>query len=205
MVVGNNWDGTVSIVDAKTRKRLKTINVVPDLAEELRAIYLAPDRLALYLAVQQVVAEGHDQYVEDIFTTRNGRFLAVSRPSLSDVVWIDIAKAAAGSRSSIVTEAQMDGCRTDHMGVSPDRRRLLVSDSTERQVIEYSMVNETHADGTKTKPGQRLRTFESGDTPKETTAPRTANASSMPPSGGCTRRATTVTSARSTPTRSTTR
>ena len=37
----------------------------------------------------------------------------------------------------------MDGYRTDHMGLSPDGRRLLVSDSTERQVIEYSMVDET--------------------------------------------------------------
>ena len=167
MVVGNNWAGTVAIVDATTRKRLKTINVVPDREAELREIYLAPDRLAFYLAIQQVVADGHDQYVDDVFTTSDGRYLAVSRPSLSDVVWIDIAKAAAGSRDSIVAEAQMDGYRTDHMGISPDRRRLLVSDSTARQVIEYSMVDETRPDGTRIRLGQRLRTFESGDTPHE--------------------------------------
>ena len=61
----------------------------------------------------------------------------------------------------------MDGYRTDHMGVSPDGRRLLVSDSTERQVIEYSMVDERRPDGTRIRLGQRLRTFESGDTPHE--------------------------------------
>ncbi len=69
------------------------------------------------------------------------------------MVWIDLATGR------IVAEQQMDGYRTDHMGVSPDRRRLLVSDSTERQVIEFSMVGKTM--------GDRLRVFESGDTPHE--------------------------------------
>ncbi len=78
-----------------------------------------------------------------MFGTKDGKYLAVSRPSFADVVWVDVAKAIAGRTGSIVREQQMDGHRTDHMGVSPDGRRLLVSDSTERQVIEYSMVNET--------------------------------------------------------------
>jgi hypothetical protein len=118
--------------------------------------------LAYYLAIQQGPGEGHDQYVDDMFTTRDGKYLAVSRPSFADVVWIDIAKATAGSPDSIVHEEQMDGQRTDHMGLSPDGTRLLVSDSTERQVIEFSMVD----DG-KVKLGQRLRTFVSGETPHE--------------------------------------
>jgi hypothetical protein len=171
MVVGNNWDGTATIVDARTREPLTTINIVPDKDEELQAIETSPDRLAFYLAIQQAVGEGHDQFVDDAFTTRNGKYLAVSRPSLSDVVWIDIAKAAAagpeGDPDSIVAEQQMDGYRTDHMGVSPDRRRLLVSDSTARQVLEFSMVNETLPDGTEVRMGDRLRSFESGDTPHE--------------------------------------
>jgi hypothetical protein len=65
-----------------------------------------------------------------------------------------------------VREQQMDGYRTDHMGLSPDGRRLLVSDSTERQVIEFSMVDEV-VNGTEIKMGDRLRTFESGETPHE--------------------------------------
>ena len=167
MVTGNNWEGTATIIDARSRKALATIDVIPDIDEELQAIYTAPDRLAMYLAIQQVVAEGHDQYVDDLFTTRNGRYLAVSRPSLSDVVWIDLRKAMKGRSDSIVAEAQMDGYRTDHMGVSPDRRRLLVSDSTAGQVIEYSMVDETLPDGTQVRMGDRLREFPSGETPHE--------------------------------------
>jgi hypothetical protein len=168
MFVGNNWSGTASVVDARTLKVLKSgINLVPDKDQEILEILLNPVRLAYYLVVQQGPGEGHDQLVDDMFTTRDGRYLAVSRPSLGDVAWIDIAKAAAGRTDSIVREQQMDGYRTDHMGLSPDGRRLLVSDSTNRQVIEYSMVSETLPGGRVVKMGDRLRTFVSGETPHE--------------------------------------
>lgn len=171
MLVGNNWSGTATIVDARTRTVLKTgINFVPDKAQEIADIRKAPDQLAFYYLIQQGPGEGHDQYVDDMFTTKDGKYVAVSRPSFADVVWIDLAKAAAagtaGSVDSIVREQQMDGFRTDHMGVSPDGRRLLVSDSTEAQVIEYSMVDEV-VDGKQVRMGDRLRTFESGETPHE--------------------------------------
>jgi hypothetical protein len=167
MFVGNNWAGTATIVDARSLKVLRTgVNLIPDKGQELTDILLAPDKLAYYLLIQQGPGEGHDQYVDDMFTTRDGRYLAVSRPSFADVVWIDIAKAAAGRSDSIVREQQMDGYRTDHMGLSPDGRRLLVSDSTSRQVIEYSMVDEV-VDGRPIRMGDRLRTFVSGETPHE--------------------------------------
>jgi hypothetical protein len=156
MFVGNNWDGTATVIDVRTRRAIKRLNIVPDRREELLDIYAAPDRLAFYLAIQQVVGEGHDQYVDDMFTTRDGNLVAVSRPSFSDVVWIDLATGR------VVAEQQMNGYRTDHMNVSPDGRRLLVSDSTDRTVHEYSM-------GGRGDPstGTLLRTFESGDTPHE--------------------------------------
>jgi hypothetical protein len=167
MFVGNNWAGTATIVDARSLEVLKTgVDLVPDKQQELGDIMLSPDKLAFYLAIQQGPGEGHDQYVDDMFTTPDGRYLAVSRPSFADVVWIDIAKATAGRSDSIVREQQMDGYRTDHMGLSPDGRRLLVSDSTERQVIEFSMVDEV-VDGKQIAMGDRLRTFVSGETPHE--------------------------------------
>ncbi|MDT0185180.1 hypothetical protein Q9S36_33860 [Microbacterium sp. ARD31] len=170
MFVGNNWAGTATVVDASTFEVLRRgIDLVPDKAEELAAIRTDPERLAYYLAVQQGPGEGHDQYVDDMFTTRDGRFLAVSRPSLADVVWVDVAKAAAGDPASIVREQPMDGHRTDHMGLSPDGRRLLVSDSTSRQVIEFAMTRQRLPDGTVAEMGDRLRTFESGETPHENT------------------------------------
>lgn len=168
MWVGNNWDGTASIVDANTLEVLKRgVNLIPDKAAETNAIMTDPVKLVFYLAINAGPGQGHNQYVDDMFTTRDGKYLAVSRPSFADVVWIDIAKATAGRTDSIVREQQMDGYRTDHMQLSNDGRRLLVSDSTSRQVIEYSMVDETLADGTVVKMGDRLRTFESGETPHE--------------------------------------
>lgn len=169
MFVGNNWAGTASIVQARSPFRVlkRGVNLVPDKAQELADIHADPVRLAFYLAIQQGPGEGHDQYVDDMFTTKGGRFLAVSRPSFADVVWIDIAKATSGRRDSIVREQPMDGYRTDHMGLSPDGRRLLVSDSTDRKVIEYSMVAETLPSGRRIRLGDRLRTFPSGETPHE--------------------------------------
>jgi hypothetical protein len=167
MFVGNNWSGNASIIDARSMKMLKRgINLIPDKSQELADIQKDPERLAFFLAIQQGPGEGHNQYVDDMFTTQDGKYLAVSRPSFADVVWIDIAKATAGRPDSIVREQQMDGHRTDHMGLSPDGRRLTVSDSTARQVIEYSMVNET-VNGKRIRMGDRLRTFESGETPHE--------------------------------------
>jgi YVTN family beta-propeller protein len=109
-----------------------------------------PDKLAFYLAIQQGVGECHDQYTDDMFTTPDGRLVAVSRPSFADVVGIDLASGA------IVWRFPMEGYRADHMGVSPDGTRLLVSDSTANKVHELDI-------GT----GEKLREFASGDTPHE--------------------------------------
>ena len=156
MFVGNNWDGTADVVDARTFDVVRRINIVPDREERMREIMTDPQRLAFYLAIQQAVGEGHDQLVDDMFATRDGKLLAVSRPSFGDVVWIDLASG------KIVVRQVMDGFRTDHMTVSPDRRRLLVSDSTARTVHEYVLGGQDNS-----RTGKRLRSFPSGETPHE--------------------------------------
>src|SRR3546814_17844819 len=93
-----------------------------------------------------------------MFTTLDGNLVAVSRPSFGDVVWIDLAT------NKIVAEQQMDGFRTDHMQVSPDGKRLLVSDSTSKQVIEFALGGRRQS-----WTGKRLRTFTSGQTQPERT------------------------------------
>jgi hypothetical protein len=170
MWVGNNWAGTATVVDARTFEVLATgVDLIPDRDEELARIAADPVALAFYLAIQQGPGEGNDQYVDDMFTTADGRHLAVSRPSFADVVWVDVARAIAGDPDAIAVEQPVDGFRTDHWGVSPAGRGLLVSDSTERQVIEFSMVDEVLPDGTEVAVGDRLRTFATGDTPHENT------------------------------------
>jgi DNA-binding beta-propeller fold protein YncE len=146
MAIGNNWDGTAHIVDAYSFKVLMHVNIVPDLEERRLGMLSNP----YYVLVRQVVGEGHDQLVDDMFTSRDGRQLYVSRPSLSDVVAIDLATRKIAWRVAV------DGNRSDHMAISSDGARLLVSASTANVV-----------DVIDTAKGRIVAKFPSGDSPHE--------------------------------------
>jgi hypothetical protein len=150
MFVGNNWDGTAHVIDARTFERLGRINVIPDKEERLREIQASPDKLAFFLLIRQFVGEGNDQYVDDMFTTHDGELVAVSRPSFADVVGISL------QTREIVWRFPMEGYRSDHMAVSPDGTRLLVSDSTANKVHELDI-----------RTGEKTGEFPSGDSPHE--------------------------------------
>jgi hypothetical protein len=150
MFVGNNWAGSATVVDARTYRPIRTIDTIPDRAARMTETLTRPDKLAFYLAIRAGVGEGNDQYTDDMFTTHDGRLVAVSRPSFADVVGIDLASGAIRWRFPMV------GYRADHMGVSPDGERLLVSDSTAGKVHELDL-----------RTGAKLREFASGDTPHE--------------------------------------
>ena len=123
--VGNNWDGTADVIDPhQNYRRVTRINIIPDLQERLLEIYMDPVRLGYFLAIRELVGEGHDQYVDDMYSTPDGRLLVVSRPSLADVVAINL------DTRQIVWRFQVDGQRSDHMAMSPDGRRVAVSAST---------------------------------------------------------------------------
>jgi DNA-binding beta-propeller fold protein YncE len=150
LFVGNNWDGTADVVAPRKFKRLARINVVPDLPERMAEIQSDPVRLGYFLGIRQLVGEGHDQFVDDMFSSRDGRFLYVSRPSLADVVAIDLRTRKLAWR------VKVDGQRADHMAISPDGRRLVVSASTARV-----------ADVIDARAGKIVGRFESGDQPHE--------------------------------------
>ncbi|MEX2193883.1 MAG: hypothetical protein WD844_01235 [Thermoleophilaceae bacterium] len=150
VLVGNNWDGTTDILDANTYERLDRVNVVPDVEERKAEIFMSPDRLGFYLAIGQLVGEGNDQYNDDVFASHDGRTIFVSRPSLADVVAIDLATKA------IVWRTPVGGYRADHMGISPDGTKLLVSASTANVVHQID-----------TATGEITGEFESGDSPHE--------------------------------------
>ncbi|UOY03902.1 YncE family protein [Blastococcus sp. PRF04-17] len=150
MFVGNNWDGTATVVDPRTYRPITTIDTIPDRAERMAEILASPDKLAFYLAIQAAIGEGNAQYTDDMFTTHDGRLLAVSRPSFADVVGIDLTSG------DVVWRFPMEGYRSDHMGVSPDGTRLLVSDSTANKVHELDILT-----------GEKTGEFPSGDSPHE--------------------------------------
>jgi YVTN family beta-propeller protein len=97
-----------------------------------------------------LVGEGNDQFVDDMFSTNDGRLLIVSRPSLADVVAIEI------ETGKIVWRFRVDGQRSDHMGISPDGKHVAVSASTG---------NVVHILDTQT--GEEVGRFPSGDSPHE--------------------------------------
>ncbi len=150
LVVGNNWDGTADVVDPRALKVLTRLNIVPDLAERRAEIARDPVALGFFNANNLLIGEGHVQYVDDAFTSPDGRRLYVSRPSLADVIALDL-----GTRQ-IVWRVKVDGYRSDHMALSPDGARLLVSASTagKVQVIDTSR-------------GVVVGEFASGDQPHE--------------------------------------
>ena len=150
LVVGNNWDGTADVVDPHALKVLTRLNVVPDLAARRAEIAADPLAAGFFVGVNLLIGEGHNQYVDDAFTSPDGRMLYVSRPSLADVVALDL-----GTRQ-IVWRVKVDGYRSDHMALSPDGRRLLVSASTASKVHVID-----------TARGTIVAEFASGDQPHE--------------------------------------
>ncbi len=149
--VGNNWDGTADVIYPRMHyKRVARINIIPDIDERMAEIASDPERLGYFLAIRQLVGEGHDQFVDDMYSSNDGRLLIVSRPSLADVVAIRL------STGKIVWRFPMDGQRSDHMALSPDGKQVAVSDST---------ANIVHLLNVRT--GKQDCTFTSGDSPHE--------------------------------------
>jgi DNA-binding beta-propeller fold protein YncE len=128
LVVSNNWAGTADLIDPHSFKRFARVNVIPDKAKRIAEIEADPAAKLIFDGIRTLVGEGHNQYVDDGFTSKNGRYVYFSRPSFADVVAIDL------KTKRIAWRVKVDGRRADHMALSPDGRRLLVSASTARVV-----------------------------------------------------------------------
>ncbi|CAL9396066.1 hypothetical protein SUDANB95_01351 [Actinosynnema sp. ALI-1.44] len=151
MFVGNNWDGTADVIAATGDfARIARVNVIPDREERLREIYLNPVKLAFFLGIRNGPGEGHDQFVDDMFTTPDGTAVVASRPSFADVVSIDLATGRVKWRFPV------SGFRSDHMTVSPDGRRVAVSASTSNTVHVLDITT-----------GREVGRFAAGDKPHE--------------------------------------
>ena len=156
--VGNNWEGTADVLRFRPPSgstpggftRIARMNIIPDINERMAEMLTDPERLGYFLAIRALIGEGNDQFVDDMYSTNDGRLLIVSRPSLADVVAISF------ETGQIVWRFRVAGQRSDHMGLSPDGTRVAVSASTG---------NVVHILDTAT--GQEVGRFESGDSPHE--------------------------------------
>ncbi|WP_285481781.1 YncE family protein [Amycolatopsis sp. NBRC 101858] len=151
MFVGNNWEGTADVIQSRgSFAKIGRVNIIPDKDERLREIYLNPIKLAFFLGIRNGPGEGHDQFVDDMYTTPDGTSVVASRPSFADVVSISLATGR------ITWRFPVSGFRADHMAVSPDGRRVAVSASTSNTVHVLDI-------GT----GQQVGSFATGDKPHE--------------------------------------
>jgi len=155
LLVGNNWDGTADVIDAATYQRLRRINVIPDRDQRMTEIILDPVRLAAFLFNRTNIGEGHDQFVDDMYPSNDGTEIYVSRPSFGDVVAVTVASGQIRWRTRV------DGFRADHMAISPDGARLVVSASTAKV-----------ADVIESATGRIVGRFATGDQPHENTFTR---------------------------------
>lgn len=151
LFVGNNWDGTADVIESTGNyAKVGRVNIIPDKQERLGEIYLDPVKLAFFLGVRLTAGEGHDQFVDDMYTTPDGSAVVASRPSFADVVSIDLASGKINWRFPV------SGFRADHMAVSPDGSRVAVSASTSNTVHVLDI-----------RTGAQVGSFKTGDKPHE--------------------------------------
>ncbi|MFF1611197.1 YncE family protein [Amycolatopsis sp. NPDC058278] len=151
MFVGNNWEGTADVIQSRgSFARIGRVNIIPDKDQRLAEIYLNPIKLAFFLGIRNGPGEGHDQFVDDMYTTPDGGSVVASRPSFADVVSINLTTGRINWRFPV------SGFRSDHMAVSPDGRRVAVSASTSNTVHVLDIVT-----------GQQVGSFATGDKPHE--------------------------------------
>ena len=150
VLVGNNWDGTATVLAPGTFRKLGRIDVIPDREQRELEIATNPERLAYFLAIRELIGEGHNQYVDDLYSSADGELMIVSRPSYADVVAIRLDTGEIAWRFPVA------GQRADHMAISPDGRRVVVSAST---------ANVVHV--LRVRDGRELGSFPSGGSPHE--------------------------------------
>jgi len=150
--VGNNWDGSADLVDPESFERLGRLNVIPDYDARMQEIATNPERLAYFLAIRELIGEGNDQFVDDMYSSNDGKLVVISRPSFADVIAISL------DTKKIVWRFQVAGVRSDHMAVSPDGRRVVVSASTGNVVHVLRIAD-----------GKQVGRFASGGSPHEST------------------------------------
>ena len=151
LFVGNNWDGTATVLKSSGDfAKVGALNVVPDKAQRIAESNADPSKWIYYTAIRNEVGQGHDQYVDDMYSTPDGKSVVVSRPSFADVVSIDLATDKINWRFPVA------GYRADHMAVSPDGTRVAVSASTANKVQVLDI-----------NTGKELGEFATGDKPHE--------------------------------------
>ncbi|MEM9529299.1 MAG: serine/threonine protein kinase [Pseudomonadota bacterium] len=148
--VGNNWQGTITVIDTTTLAVIGVLNGIPDKIERLTDIKSQFAGRMLFYGIKQLVGEGNNQYVDDMYSSLDGTRLVISRPSFADVIALDV------QTGEVIWRFPVAGFRSDHMALSPDGQRVAVSASTGNVVHVIDV-----------ESGQEVGRFPTGDSPHE--------------------------------------
>jgi len=151
MFVGNNWDGTITVIDPNNNYfQVGRMNAIPDEAERMAEINADPMRKRAFAAIAAGPGEGNNQYVDDMYSNLDGTALIISRPSFADVISLDLESGEINWRFPV------SGFRSDHMAISPDGTEVAVSATSTRTVHLIDI-----------QSGEEVASFNTGDTPHE--------------------------------------
>ena len=126
MIVGNAVDGTVNFVDVERHLVIGTVDVAKD--QWWRLLVDPINTLALGF---NVLREGSQRILDDSVLTLDGSTLIVSRGWMGDVVAFDLTR----TDTPMLWRFEMDGPRSDHMDISNDGTRIIISDTLENKVV----------------------------------------------------------------------
>ena len=179
--VANAEGGTVSLVDARTFRVLKTLDVLPDGKDA----ELGEDAATQALLGQRIVEEaGGLNYAQDQDLSPDGRTLYVSRGHRGDVAAFDLASG------EMLWKTPISGIRSDHMTLSDDGALLYVSaltadvvevlDAATGEVVDSFPTGEWPHDNHVSHDGERLYNASIGNitTPTEVRSVRAATPAS---------------------------
>jgi len=119
LYVGNNVEGTVSVIGIPEYEVIETFSAIPDVEAGEKEIGLLGRLLGLYAGIK---------YVDDLVTSPDGTRLYVSRSSLADVAAFDTRT------KELLWTVDVSGLRADHFALGAEGRRLYVSTITASQV-----------------------------------------------------------------------
>jgi DNA-binding beta-propeller fold protein YncE len=113
--VGNSYDGTVDLIDARTLRRLGApLNIIPD-----GSTPRDPKQASVYDTILKL--RGERNFAQEVAFSPDAKTLYVSRGYLGDVAAFSL------KTRKLLWRVQLPSLRADHLAVSPDGRRIFVT------------------------------------------------------------------------------
>lgn len=120
LLVGNNGEGTISVIDTSNFSTMCKLNVIPDLEERKKEWSLLH---------KLVNSEAGYIYADDLRLSLDGKTMYVSRGSVNDVAAFELPSM------KMLWRVPVSGNRADHLTISPDGKYIFVAAVLGKHVV----------------------------------------------------------------------